>query len=186
MIFMNICVFGAAKDDIAGIFFDETEKLGRAIAKRGHKLVFGGGMTGLMGAVARGAKAEKGKVYGIAPRFFDKPGVLLGDCDEFSFTDTMTERKQIMLDSSDAFVIVPGGLGTFDELFEILTLSGIEQNEKPIAILNTAGFYDKLLEFVDFAVAEGFIGKSVYGKFEVFAEPGELLDYVEKKPTRHQ
>ena len=119
---MVICLYGASSQNIHPAYLEGVEAFGRAMGKRGHALLFGGGDKGLMGAAARGVKAEKGRVIGVAPRFFNVDGVLYPHCDEFFYTDTMRERKQILEDKADAFVAVPGGIGTFDELFEILTL----------------------------------------------------------------
>ena len=90
---MNICIYGASSAELEQIYYDKTEELGKMMAKRGHGLVFGGGATGMMGAAARGVDSEDGYILGIAPRFFDKPGVLYENCSEFIFTETMRERK---------------------------------------------------------------------------------------------
>jgi len=101
---MTICVFCASSSSIAPEFFDAAKKLGELIAKNGHTLIFGGGRDGLMGAVGHGALENGGHVIGIAPKFFDEPGVLLKDKCEFIFTETMSERKDIMIDMADAFI----------------------------------------------------------------------------------
>lgn len=92
---MNICIYGASSAELKKIYYEKTEELGRLIGKRGHGLVFGGGKEGLMGAAARGVDREKGYILGIAPRFFDKPGVLYEHCTEFIFTENMRERKHL-------------------------------------------------------------------------------------------
>ena len=120
---MNICLFGASSEEINKVYFEEVEQLGRMMAQRGHGMVFGGGKTGLMGAAVRGLSAAGGTSIGIAPRFFDQPGILFEDCTEFIFTDTMRERKMLMEENSDAFIVVPGGIGTFEEFFEIGTMN---------------------------------------------------------------
>ena len=119
---MNICIYGAASADLDQIYYDKTEQLGRLMAKRGHGLVFGGGETGLMGAAARGVAAEKGYILGIAPKFFDKPGVLYQKCTDFIITETMRERKHLLEEKSQATIVAPGGIGTYEEFFEIFTL----------------------------------------------------------------
>ena len=105
---MNLCLFGASSADIDTLYVDAVRELGRNIAGRGHTLVFGGGATGLMGAAVRGVREGRGNVTGIAPKFFDKPGILYEQCSEFIFTDTMRQRKHIMEERSDAFIMVPG------------------------------------------------------------------------------
>ena len=176
---MNICVFGAASDKVARIFADETERLGREMAKRNFGLVYGGGATGMMGAVARGVKAEGGYIHGVAPEYFDTPGILYKKCDKFTFTDTIRERKQIMEDDSAAFIMTPGGVGTYEEFFEILTLANLGRHKKPIAIFNIAGYFDRIADLIDNSVKEGFINKEIYGNFNIFTDPTELLDYIE-------
>lgn len=175
---MNICVFGAASDKVDKIYAIETEKLGYQMAKRGFGLVYGGGATGMMGAIARGVKSGGGYVHGVAPKYFDTPGILWKDSDKFTFTDTIRERKQIMEDDSAAFIMTPGGVGTFEEFFEILTLANLGRHKKPIAIYNIAGYFDTIVELVDKGVKEGFISSDIYGNFNIFTDPEELLDYI--------
>ncbi len=177
---MNICVYGAASDKILPIYAEKTEELGKKMAERGIGLVYGGGATGMMGAVARGVISAGGYVHGVAPTYFDTPGILYKEGAKFTFTDTIRERKQIMEDESDAFIMTPGGVGTFEEFFEILTLANLGKHNKPIAVFNINGYYDKLIDMIDFAVAEGFINKEIYGNFNTFADADEMLDYIEK------
>ena len=110
---MNICLYGASSPDIDSRYIEAVEALGRQMARRGHSMVYGGGANGLMGAAARGMSAEGGHITGVAPKFFDNPGILYEKCDDFIFTETMAERKQIMEDRADAFLVVPGGIGTY-------------------------------------------------------------------------
>ena len=176
---MKICVFGAASNDINQIYIAASEKLGREMAKRGHTLVYGAGATGLMGGVSRGVHEKGGKVIGVAPKYFDTPGILYKGCDELIFTDTIRERKQIMEDSSDAFIMTPGGIGTYEEFFEILTLANLGRHSKPIAILNVEGYYNWVEDLMDNSVREGFVSKNVYGTFNVFTDETELLKFLE-------
>ena len=140
---MNICVFGASSNDIDPAYIAAGEQLGKEMAARGHKLVFGGGQTGLMGAVVRGVTAGGGHSTGIAPTFFDIPGILFEACTEFIFTETMRERKDLMDSKSDAFIMTPGGIGTMEEFFEIFTLKQLGRHAKPIGILNVNGYYSR-------------------------------------------
>ncbi|MBR5517329.1 MAG: TIGR00730 family Rossman fold protein [Firmicutes bacterium] len=176
---MNICLFGASSENINKLYFEEVEKLGKMMADRGHSMVFGGGATGLMGAAVRGLTAAGGKSIGIAPRFFDQPGILFQDCTEFIYTDTMRQRKQKMEDLSDAFIIVPGGIGTFEEFFEILTLKQLGQHNKPIAIFNVNNYYDNLVSSIQKATEEGFFSEKHLDIFKVTDNATELLDYIE-------
>lgn len=176
---MKICVFGASSRDLEQGYFDEAFALGAELARRGHTIVFGGGASGLMGATARGAKSQGGRLIGIAPKFFDEPGILDKDCDEMIFTETMSERKKAMEDMSEAFITLPGGIGTFEEFFEALTLKQLGCHAKAMAVLNTLGYYDALEAMVQRAVDERFLtadGKDLYA---MFTDVGELVSYVE-------
>ena len=176
---MNICVYGASSNKINPQYIKETEELGEKLAKRGHNMVFGAGTNGLMGAAARGVTKGGGKILGIVPSFFNVDGVLYDKCDETIFTETMRERKQIMEDSSDAFIMVPGGLGTFDEFFEIMTLKQLARHCKPIAIYNTLGYYDNLIKFLEHSSNEGFVRKEYVEMFKIFDNADAILDYLE-------
>ena len=175
---MKICVFGASSRDLAQVYYDEAYALGAILAKRGHVIVFGGGTSGLMGSVARGAKSEGGYLIGVAPKFFDEPGILYDGCDEMLFTETMSERKKLMEDLSDAFVTLPGGIGTFEEFFEALTLKQLGRHAKAMAVLNTNGYYDAMEAMLQRAVDEEFFTQSGRDLYAVFSEPAALADYI--------
>ena len=181
---MQICVYGAASPSIDAQYIEQGEALGRALARRGHGLVFGGGALGLMGAVARGVHAEGGHAVGVVPRFFehDAAETLYTACDEYIPTDTMRERKHIMEERADAFIITPGGIGTFEEFLEILTLRQLCRHGKPIAIFNVDGYYDTLRAFLKEAVDKGFLKASCLGLFCVTADAEALLEYLEQTP----
>ena len=179
---MNICVYGAASDEIADIFKNAGEQLGEALTKRGHSLIFGGGASGLMGAVARGADRAGGHIVSIAPSFFDVDGLLYPDCDEYIFTETMRERKKHMDEMSDGFIITPGGIGTFDEFFEIYTLRQLGRHSKPIAILNTDGYYNDLLAMLRHTADLSFMDPENFDLFFSSEYPEEILDYIEDPP----
>lgn len=176
---MKICVYGASSNKIDKRHIELTEELGFKMAKRGHELVYGAGSNGLMGAVARGMTKGGGKITGVVPSFFNVDGVLYEKCDKMIYTETMRERKQIMEDSSDAFVMVPGGLGTFDEFFEILTLKQLARHAKPIAVFNSLGYYDKLFQFLEHAVEECFVRWDYVNMLKIFDNDDALLDYIE-------
>lgn len=181
---MNICLYGAASDNIAKEYISLVESLGREMAKRGHGLVYGGGAGGLMGAAARGVRKENGKVIGIAPSFFNVDGILFEDCTEFIYTETMRERKALMELKADAFVAVPGGIGTFDELFEIMSLRQLSQHTKPIAIFNVNGYYDDIKNMLEKAVNEGFVTEKCKKIAPLFCNAEELLCYLEKEISK--
>lgn len=176
---MRICVYGAASNEIDKSYIEAGESLGKEMGTRGHSLVFGGGATGLMGAVARGIEKENGEIIGVSPSFFNVDGILFDRCSEMIFTDTMRERKQIMEEKSDAFIITVGGIGTFEEFFEILTLRSLDRHKKPIAILNTNGYYDHLIQFLENGVKENFLKAENLELFFVSDSYTEVLDYIE-------
>ena len=176
---MNICVYGASSNEIDKEYIVKGEELGRVLSKAGHKIVYGGGTGGLMGAVSRGALDEGGYVLGVAPSFFKEMGVLQQKCTEFIFTETMRERKQIMEDRSDAFIVTPGGIGTFEEFFEILTLKQLSRHTKPIVLFNTNGYYDFVDEIISSSVKKNFINEKCLGLYKVLDNPEDILKYLE-------
>lgn len=176
---MRICVYGAASNEIDKSFLEAGENLGREMAKRSHELVFGGGKNGLMGAAARGINEKGGHIIGIAPEFFNVDGALFEKCDEMIYTKTMRERKMLMEEKSDAFIVTPGGIGTFEEFFEILTLRSLDRHKKPIAIFNTNGYYDALLSFLENGVKENFLREDNLRLFFVSENESEILSYLE-------
>lgn len=177
---MKICVYGAASDQINAKYKEAGERLGREMAKRGHGLVFGAGNNGLMGAVARGVRANGGEIIGVTPSFFDVDGILFQDCTKTIYTETMRERKRILEDEADAFIIVPGGVGTLDEFFEILTLKQLQQHNKAIAIFNYDGYYDEILAWLKNATQKEFISEMTLDLYKVSDDINEIIDYVEE------
>ncbi len=154
---MYICVYGSANDTIPKVYLEAARTLGRLIGQHGHTLVFGGGDTGVMGEAARGAHEAGGQIIGIAPTFFDVPGILSPLCTEMIYTETMGERKQLLEAKSELFIVAPGGIGTMDEFFDIFTLRTLGRHEKPICLLNVAGCYDGLLRLLDDMVKNDFL-----------------------------
>ena len=175
---MRICIYGASSDKLAPEYFEQAEQLGRLMARGGHTLVFGGGQGGLMGAAARGAHSCGGEIIGVAPRFFDEPGILYPHCSRFVYTETMRERKAIMEDESDAFIVLPGGIGTYEEFFETLTLKQLGRHGKPMAMLNTRGYYDLMTALLINTVSEGFMSANCLDLCKVCNTPEEALEYV--------
>lgn len=175
---MNICIYGASSRKLAKEYYDAAEVLGALMAQQGHTLVFGGGQEGIMGAVARGAHAHGGKIIGIAPRFFDQPGILFEECTEFIYTDTMRERKALMEEHSEAFIVLPGGIGTYEEFFEMLTLKQLGRHNKPMVMLNTRGYYGPMAAMLQNTVDEGFMSADCMDLFGVCNSPADALEYV--------
>lgn len=176
---MKICVFGSSSEEIDKIYLESAEQLGSSIVKRGHSVIFGAGKYGVMGAVARGAVKEKGELIGVSPRFFIEENVLFDDCTELVFTETMRERKGIMEDRADAFLICAGGIGTFEEYFEVLTLKQLRRHSKPIVIYDVKGYYDELLAMMNRAVEEKFMSDDCQRLYTVAKTEEEVFDQIE-------
>lgn len=176
---MNVCVFGASSNYIDEKYLNIAHDLGTALANAGMSLVFGGGSTGVMGAVARGAHENGGHILGVAPRFMVKFNVLYEEnCTEFKFTETMAERKAYMEEHADAFVIAPGGIGTYEEFFEVFTLKQLDRHNKAIVILNAFGYYDEMLEMLNKSVKENFLSEGSLKLVKVFTEVEPIINYL--------
>lgn len=182
---MNICLYGASSSAIDERYIKTVEEFGRLIGKCGHGLVFGGGAKGLMGAAARGVCSLGGRIIGVAPAFFNVDGVLFDRCTEFYSTETMRERKQKMEELSDAFVVVPGGIGTFEEFFEILTLKQLGRHGKPIALYNINNYFDNIKLLIEKAISEKFMSENSLELCEFFENGEELIIYLEKSVSAH-
>jgi uncharacterized protein (TIGR00730 family) len=144
-------------------------------------VVYGGAGVGLMGALADAALEAGGKVIGVAPRRAFPDEVSHANLTEMRIVGSMHRRKAVMTDLSDAFIALPGGFGTMDELFEAITWAQIGIHQKPIGLLNVNGYYDPLMAFIDHALAEGFIGPEHRSLLSVEAEPAALLDQLERR-----
>ena len=177
---MNITLYGAASDRIDRIYIDRVEELGRAMARRGHTMVYGAGSTGLMGAAARGMTAEGGKIVGVTPHFMHKLEPVYDKCTELIQTETMAERKTVMEERADAFVIVPGGIGTFDEFFQILTLKVLGRHKKPIILYNVNGFWDNMIAVIGADLFKGFISTTAADCFCICETPESVFHEIEK------
>lgn len=176
---MNICVYGASSSALDASYIEAVEELGAKMALRGHGLVFGAGSQGLMGAAARGMARNNGTIIGVAPHFFNTGDILFTECTVLHLTETMRERKQYMEENSDAFVVAPGGIGTFDEFFEILTLRFLGRHQKPIAIFNVNGYYNELIAFLRKSVKEKFLSEAIFDVLFVSDQVDEILNYLE-------
>ena len=174
---MDICVFASSSDRLDGVYYAGAERLGSLMAEEGFGLIFGGGREGLMGAVAKGAHSSGGRITGIAPGFFNEPGILFDDC-ALIFTETMNERKNRMEDMADAFIVLPGGSGTLEEFFEVFTLKQLGRNDKAIVLLNTAGYFTPLMSLLDESSKKGFISKRSLALIHVADTPEDALGYI--------
>lgn len=178
---MRICVYGAASPTIDPEYIELVEQMGKALALRGHSLVFGGGGNGLMGAAARGVRSGGGYILGVIPKFFDEENVedICDFCNELIEPDTMRQRKQIMEDNADAFIVVPGGIGTFEEFFEILTLKQLCRHNKPIAIYNLKGYYNEMNTVMQMAIEKNFVRENCLDLYRTTDSLDELFEYLE-------
>lgn len=182
---MNICIFGAASGQIDKTYIEAVEELCAELAKRGHSLVFGAGAHGLMGAAARGFHSVKGTVTGVVPEFFRTDGVedLYEECDEFIYTQTMAQRKAKMEELADCFITVPGGIGTFEEFFEVLVQRQLNLHTRPIAVYDVNNYYEALETMLERAVEECFLRDSRKDLYRYFKENEKeaLISYIERE-----
>ncbi len=159
----SICVYCGANTGARPDYADAAEALGRAIARSGTRLVYGGGAVGLMGILARAAMAAGGPVTGIIPQFLKDRELMLREVSDLIVTADMHERKRLMFDRADAFVALPGGIGTLEEVVEMMTWAQLDQHVKPVLILNLSGFYDPLVALFRRMNEEGFLNKGFAG-----------------------
>ncbi len=178
---MVICIFGASSAKIDNSYISEVEALGEKLAGRGHSLVYGAGATGVMGAAARGVIKGGGKVHGVIPEFFREERVeaIFDNCTQLTYTATMAQRKTKMEDEADAFIIAPGGIGTLEEFYEVLTLKQLGRHSKAIAMFNINGYYDELEKFMGEMSQRKFMSSSCHGMYKYFTDADSMLDYLE-------
>ena len=176
---LSICVYCSSSSAVDGIYREATCELGQLIAARGHTLVYGGGTPGLMGDLARAVKAGGGRVVGVIPRRLADFGLAFPDADELLVTETKGERKALMIEHAEAYVALPGGFGTLEEILEVITLKQLEYLRGPIVLLNTGGFYEPLLTHFERLYRERFARPEYRALYHVAAEPAEALGYIE-------
>ena len=182
MLTKNICVFASSCNYLDKSYYKAAEEFGRLLADNGFSLVYGGSSLGLMWACASKVKEKHGKIYGVMPEKLHNMGVSTDDCVELTVTPCMRTRKAKMDELSDGLVALPGGFGTLEELSEMIVQKQLGYNNKPIVILNTNGFYDKLIEFFDVIIKENFANRKLTTGIYYIASTAEdavkyLLDY---------
>ncbi len=178
------CVYGGANERIDIRHKEKIYELGKIIAKYNVALIYGAGATGCMGAVARGVKENGGFVMGVTPDFISGFEAIF-DCDNKIMVDTMAERKTIMEKHADIFFIAPGGIGTMDEFFQVLTLKYLKRMDVPIVVLNLDGFYDSLINLIDNLVKQGAVTEEIHKLFDVVTEVNEdTIGVLLKKITK--
>ena len=178
---MRICVYGSASTNIDNKYVEETEKMGKILADRDHNLVFGGGGNGLIGAAARGFRKGGAHILGVIPRFFVREEVeeICDICDELVTPETMRERKLIMEDMADAFIVTPGGIGTLEEFFEILTLKQLCRHNKPIALYDQFGYYTETETLIKASIEKMFIKDKCKELYFISDNLDEIIEYIE-------
>ena len=174
-----ICVFCASSRTLDPRWLELAREAGLALARRGHTLVSGGGCVGMMGAVADGARAGGARTYGVIPQSLVDLEVADTAADELAITDGMASRKILMIDKSDAFLTLPGGLGTLDELFEVWTTATLGLHHKPVVLLDADGYYTGLVEWLRGLVAPGFVPAGALDRLTVVSTVEEAFTVIE-------
>lgn len=171
---MNIAVYLASKSGNLPHIIEQTQLLGAWIGKNHHALVYGGSNTGLMYTIARSTKGHGGKVIGIEMSKFHNEGCSFSECDEFVVTETLSERKEKMMKLSDAFIALPGGIGTLDEISEIMAVDKIGGHHRPIILMNIDGFYDDLKHQLEKMVSYGYLLEEEKNRIHFVEDVDEL------------
>lgn len=175
MITPSVCVFCGSRAGNDPRYVADAESLGTALAANKWRLVYGAGDVGLMGTVARAAQAAGGETFGVIPTHLMKWEVGKTDLSTFVITENMHERKKVMFMNCDAIAVLPGGAGSLDEFFEVLTWRQLKLHEKPIFLLNTNGFWDPLLALLDHVISHGFADPSLKELVRPVATPDEMI-----------
>lgn len=181
----NICAYASSSQVLDACYVAAAAEFGALLARRGHTLVFGAGAIGLMGAMARAARENGGHVVGVIPRKLVLPNIAYESADELVVTETMRERKAVMETRADAFVALPGGIGTLEEVLEVMVLKQLRYHEKPIVFLNTNSFYHGLIEILDRQVEERFAKPSMRALYHVAATPEAVFDILDHYEPPH-
>ena len=175
-----LCVYCASSDRLDPKYYSAAEELGSEMVARGWGLVYGGGKTGMMGSIARAVKSAGGKVIGVIPEFMKARELAYDEADELVTVVTMRERKLLMETRADAFVCLPGGFGTLEEIMEILTLRQLDVVKKPCVFFNQDGFYDPLLQLFDAMLRERFFKPSNMDLFRVAVTVPEIFEKIDE------
>lgn len=180
----HVCVFCGSSAGAGHAYLDAAGELGRELTRRGATLVYGGASVGLMGALADAVLADDGRVIGVVPRRLVERERAHTGLSELRVVGSLHERKAVMAELADGFMALPGGLGTLEELIEVLSWGQLGLHEKPCGLLNVAGYYDSLLSFLDHSVAEGFFGVEHRAELIVERSPAAILDRIERHEPR--
>lgn len=164
---------------MADSFFEMATELGLIIQQKGHILVYGGANVGLMEQVAQTVKSNGGEVIGVIPQKIHDRELSSKHPDELIITETMAERKKLMHDKSDAFIALPGGFGTLEEILEVITLKQLDYHRKPVVFINTNGFYDALFQQFEHSYSTGFAKDNYRKLYQIVSMPAEAVEYIE-------
>jgi cytokinin riboside 5'-monophosphate phosphoribohydrolase len=176
---VRLTIYTSSSDAVDERFRVAVREVAQAIGERGDELVYGGTAVGLMGVLAQAARAAGARVTGVLPRLMADRGLADEDCDELVVTDGMASRKQIMIERADAFVALPGGFGTLEELFEVLTLKQLGYHAKPIVLLDVGGFFAPLLTMFEHLYDLRFARPEYAGLYHVAPDAGSLFDHLD-------
>lgn len=174
----KVCVFASSSNYLDEIYYKDAERLGELLGSSGYDVVYGGSNLGLMWACAKNAKKNGASLIGVMPEKLQKMGVFTDGCDEFFITSGMRERKAKLDSVSDAVIALAGGFGTLEELSEMIVQKQLGYNKKPIVLLNTNGFYDKLNEFFEVIIEQKFANKNMRSIYYIAQTPDEAVNYL--------
>ncbi|MDQ4077567.1 MAG: TIGR00730 family Rossman fold protein [Chloroflexota bacterium] len=174
----SVAVYCSASDRVDRAYFEVATELGAAMGTRGWRLVYGAGSVGLMGAVARATHAAGGQVLGVIPHALDRLEVTFEECTELIRVETMRQRKALMEENSDAFIALPGGFGTLEEIIEIIVLKQLHYIDRPIVFLDVLGYWQPLLALFDEMIEQRFATPTHANLYKSVATPQEALDYI--------
>ena len=177
---LNICVFLSSSDAVEPHYVELAMELGRTIGENGNTLVYGGNITGLMGKLADSVKNAGGYVYGVVPRKLHELGRSYPRCDELIISEDLRDRKAIMDEQADAFIALPGGLGTLEEIIEVLNLKYLRYHRKPVIFINHRGFYDSLFACFEQYYRENFTKRAVEQLYASLSTVDEILPYLDQ------
>ena len=178
MVMTRICVFAGSSSGARAEYLGAASDLGKLFAARGIELVYGGARVGLMGAIADAVLADGGRVTGVIPKALVEKEVAHSGLTDLRIVTSMHQRKALMADLSDAFIALPGGWGTLDEMFEILTWAQLGLHRKPCGLLNVLGYFERLLSFLDHTMEQGFVRREYGSLLSTSDDPAALLDAI--------
>lgn len=179
----SLCVYCGSRKGNRPDFEALAEKLGEIMAANGIELVYGAGSIGLMGVIARSVLRRGGKVTGIIPTHLEELEILEPDLTELHVVTSMHERKKLMFDRSDAFIVLPGGAGTLDEMIEVITWSQLNLHDKPIILVNHQGYWDPFVALIDHVIANGFADEKTRALFQIVESVDDVLPALAARPT---